>query len=77
MVPNVKQQRLDPDKNFRRNNIVLLSEKKNTIFDKLAHQHLQAADYPHCFKNYKSRGLFKPFIYLRSTVTKRVRKIQT
>ena len=36
LVLDVKWRRLDLDKNFRRNNIFLLSEKKNTIFDKLA-----------------------------------------
>ena len=36
LVLDVKWRRLDLDKNFRRNNIFLLSEKNNTIFDKLA-----------------------------------------
>ena len=42
---------LSEKKNTIFNNIVLLSEEKNTIFDRLAHQHLQAADYHHCFMN--------------------------
>ena len=36
LVLDAKWQRLDLDKNFRRNNIFLLTEKNNTIFDKLA-----------------------------------------
>ena len=35
LVLDVKWRRLDLDKNFRKN-IFLLSEKNNTIFDKLA-----------------------------------------